>query len=355
MVENVRILETKTTGKFGRVLVVVILAAACGAAYWMGRQTTLLNAGLTIDSRFLDFGHAWEESDFHWTLPVQNLNSKDIHILGFRTSCSCVDVHPSSLIIEGGKTAHLNVTLNLSRTKWKSSGENQFEARLFPQIKEAAFEQTGWTIRGRVEHLLTPSLLLVKFGTLVRTQTWPWLSVSVQSALPLDNLVARVDKSTAETKVVQKAKKDFVVHVRPDAKLSTGPFRFQIDLVPSVQNETLPTKKVIAEGFIVDDIAPAPSAIRFNLGKIGSTVEEIVRLTSLSDARFQLVGCEFGSPDIMAEPYHCPGEKGPFFRVKQKITKEGFQESYVDFLIDCPTLSQTRARLSVHYYGMRVK
>jgi hypothetical protein len=77
--------------------------------------------GLVVAAKYLDFGEAWEDLHFQWTVPVENKSNKKIHIEKMATSCDCVATEVSNVLIPVGETRKITFTLDLSASPVKAT------------------------------------------------------------------------------------------------------------------------------------------------------------------------------------------------------------------------------------------
>src|ERR1022692_2800795 len=143
------------------VAAVLIGATTCGLLpRWMAsvhpplalmdpaREKSPNDAGLAVAPASLDFGLAWEDSSFHWPLPVENRTGEDVEITQFVPSCSCTSVQPDSLLIPAGQTRETTLTLDLTEEKLGSHDlTRDFEVRISPRLRERENVSLGaWVI-----------------------------------------------------------------------------------------------------------------------------------------------------------------------------------------------------------------
>ena len=107
------------------------------------------DSDLYVDPRVLMAGEVWSERQFTVSLPVRNLSSQDLSIVGFDTSCSCTQVQPKSLVIPAGETREVAVTLDLMRVA-DEERLTPFTISVRPRCANSKHPPAKWLISGTV-------------------------------------------------------------------------------------------------------------------------------------------------------------------------------------------------------------
>lgn len=120
---------------------------------------------LSIDSKELDIGVAWESPAHEHHVTLHNPTEEPIRITGFSTSCSCLSIEPRSLTVESGESAHLRLFFDLVRPQGRSTllhNEEPYSVNVSPNAIGLSLQSTPrWQFTGRVRqamHCEPPSL-----------------------------------------------------------------------------------------------------------------------------------------------------------------------------------------------------
>lgn len=122
---------------------------------------------LVVAPERLDFGEAWEDSQFKWVLPILNAGSHEVEIQDFGSSCTCSAIEPQSLVIPAGQAREVCLTLDLTadplkeRAKQPAQEWRDFPVTLAPRLRDDRGSRTWWTIKGRVHAAFV--LIVVKW------------------------------------------------------------------------------------------------------------------------------------------------------------------------------------------------
>lgn len=136
---------------------VLVLAAACLAAFWSARRRTdslVANEGLVVPEAALSLGEVWESASFEWALPVHNPTDRELTITGFSTFCNCASITPDSSTILPGQTTTFRLKLNLVDEKGVGHPRD-VSILIIPLIAGSHLFQQGWTLTGRVRRVLS--------------------------------------------------------------------------------------------------------------------------------------------------------------------------------------------------------
>lgn len=256
---------------------VLALAALGGALLGIGDLTGSLTGfsrdgsapsdALVVSPESLDFGEAWAQDDFEWTVPIRNRSNTPILIQDLSTSCRCTSAEPRYLEIPPQATREVFLRLNLTPTSPEEAAVavRDFGVFLYPPIPGVPPRQVRWHVHGRVRNQLTVSSRLVNF-LLVRGTPPSSQAVVVKSAKPLRNLAARSGVGGAELHVQQTAAGDreceYQVNITPPADLPLGAFDFVVELVPELADgSSLPAMPLKVIGQVVEDSQAIPAAI----------------------------------------------------------------------------------------------
>lgn len=153
------------------VLVLAVVACTAFSATDLFRRGTSARREpsplLSLEGK-LDFGEAWSQKSFPWTLLVRNVSNQAVRVTDIRTSCNCTSVEPKSFAIPSAGTAAIHLSLDLTSAPHKlthSEFATPFSVTLLPVISEAE-TQTTWQLRGTVRRALIadPEVLELRFA-----------------------------------------------------------------------------------------------------------------------------------------------------------------------------------------------
>lgn len=367
--------ENGQRSRRGAWLIGIVLAIACAAAYLLGSAANhdhQAKRGLSVAPEKLDFGEVWESGHFLWTLPIQNTTGESLEILNFASSCSCVAVHPNSVVIPAGKTAEVRLTLNL--TNGSDAGDASagaetrpdggkgeppswpFQAQITPQVRGGIPYQESWVVKGRVRrpfHIEPPAL---DFGeNLLREGSHPSRSADIVSYVPgLNDLNANCDgsKATARLEQVAGSPGRYRLTVTPNPSLPSGPFRFQVRITGTTPDRTNVPGFVSAYGVVLRDVYAQPDTVVFGARPTGETCEETLLLRSRSGKAFTVRSVQSDPEGLVAQDMGRVAD-GKLFRLSQRISELGHRQGMVRFSITGEDgANLTEITVSVAYHGM---
>ncbi len=340
----------------GRASALLLLAAACVGAYWLGsRQPTAIEERLYVDPKYLDFGEVWENPKFEWVLPIENRSNEDVEIAGFSSTCTCLAIEPRRLTIRPGRTAHVRLTVDLTyrpakasrrpRKPDEGSGFRTFESadpvRQF-QLPVYLHDHEGhafaaWELKTRVRCAISVDSRSLSLGhNLVRSRGFPSLYVDVACWHPVEHLRTQCDPPIADSTVHHSTpdKKHFVVKITPHHTLKPGPLDFQVTLYPVNRDQSeLPGIPLRVLGYVLHEIQAVPAALLAGAREVGEEVEEMITLRSLRDESFEVDHWQTRSPDLSVERVRTGREKHSEFRVTQRVSQLGYREATLVFTI----------------------
>jgi hypothetical protein len=183
-------------------LVLVLLAAAgvtagvnLRARPAKGGKPALPDSPLHVPAGKLDFGTAWEDGQFAYSVPVENRGGTTVEVEDIRASCQCYDVAPKQFTLAPGQTQTVSFKLALRPAPGTPRAEAgyPFAAGLTPKIKGATtrFRDGEWVVRGTVKPWVTPEAAVVRFGRQsVKAQPLAPRTLTVRPLTPLGSLEA---------------------------------------------------------------------------------------------------------------------------------------------------------------------
>lgn len=349
---------------WGRYVAILILLIASAVAYWSGRQMKAISEAtdtVMVDEERLDFGEAWEDSQFRWTVPIANRTARQVVIAGFAASCSCVSIEPQTLDLLPGQTAVLTLTLDL--TKGRPLGKEvsawDYEEQVVPQIVGVAPGQVRWTVRGRVNSVLQLSSTVLDWGELVSGAKVQRKRIEARSNLSPVRWGTKHDPELLAVRLMRHPEdpRTIEIEVAPSNTLLHGPFDMVLEIdVTTSEGRRMPARSVRARGWVVGEICPLPAEVHFGPQLLEEKIEEIVSLNPPSGKRITLEGVQTQSPDIIATRADMRGaadQNVQGVRIRQTITKLGLQTAVVEIVARSEDGRVYRVPVQVSYYGMR--
>jgi len=334
-----------------RTLACLALLASVGfmASWFIARRRSSVesNAGITIVEDALDFGEAWVQESFEWTLPFHNSTDQGIEVVDVRVSCNCVEIEPTSFPLPPKQTVPVHLSLNLmpSGNEIGSQPLRDFSVRIVPVTKNTMPGQLGWELRGSVRSPVYVSASVIDFAeNLVLGQTFKPQSVTVKCHAPMQELKADCDSDLASAELIRvvtpnsrsspgsSAPGEYEVRVTPSQTLPEGRFDFRIQLMgKTAEGESFPAIPVRVVGRVVSDVRGLPESLRFGTVAAGDVVEGAVELFSLSGDVFAVSSVKLGPNVLGVEPASSEPAMWHVFRIKYEGTGSGQQQSSVTF------------------------
>lgn len=328
----------------------VLIVAALGAGIWTKSLRPAASpvlkqenptSVLHFDPQSLSFGEVWEEREYMHSVRVENRGPEKIQVE--EVSCaSCkgnaLAIKPDRFELAPGSSQTIQVTLNLSL-----GGSRQSDAHLFAiplrLIYSTAASSPGNTghafgeIKGTVKPFLATQQVW-NLGTRLRASGPFECRYEVEALIPLGDLeVELLPPSELELSfsVNRRPDKPNSIHIiaRSGSPAKSGLLRAEVVLrAKTVDGISLPPKRVPIEMDVTDrDIRVSPPELYFVGAKVGSTVESLVTVSSLSGREFSVQKAEPTGMGLEVSAGGNPKE----FRVSQQVTRAGLISGVVSF------------------------
>lgn len=276
--------------------VLIITGGAALGAWFASVRNRSTEPALVIAPEDLDFGEAWVQDGFEWTVPVSNVGDRDIDVLRVAGSCDCSRITPGHFVLAPGETKKLLVALRLLPKRpgqvdaeaWDFSVDLRFETRTAPP------GTLSWTLHGRVRNSLSiaPHVVETQLITGEPDQT---VTAVVSSRNRLSALTATCDPALARVSVdLDQNGSEYVISVTPNMPPEPGPFQFNVNLHPIAGDGTaLPAVPLPVRGTLVEDVAALPPVLLVDAAQTNPRpAEKELVLTSHSGKGFRVVGIE---------------------------------------------------------------
>src|SRR5439155_9386340 len=114
-------------------------------------------------------GDAWEQTHFHWTVPIENRSHRTIQIDRLVVSCNCLATDPAGLTLSPGEKGTIILTVDLTQNSATQPSpqvrpfQTSFKAAVQPQSGQPVLSER-WKLSGRVRPVLAASKWRVEFG-----------------------------------------------------------------------------------------------------------------------------------------------------------------------------------------------
>jgi hypothetical protein len=297
-------------------------------------------SGLHVEPERLSFGERWEDAQFPWTLPIENRTDKDIEISGFSSSCTCTAIQPQALVIPARQTREIRLTLDLTAKKQEDAekGVWDFEVAIQPQVAALAGKRPPeWRLKGRVKAAIRLPYRLLELGRYSEyAQPIPPRTVPIVSSVPLDDLHVSGELPSFPVKVRRGVADpaSFELDIEPKPGLPIGTYSFDLTLVPEPRGGgTLPEKRLRVRAEVVSDIQPSASQLLLGAAAVGETVEDVVSLSSLTGAGFEVRDWRCSDTALTVERMKGSDPGSPTFRVRQRVGGPGPHQEVITFVV----------------------
>lgn len=348
---------------WGRGVACLVLAASCGATYWMGYVSqhgeAIQTDGLVIADQDLSFGTVWEQDAFRHTLSLKNTSPNNVEIVKFAASCNCARVEPQSLVIPAGQTRKVQVKLDLTQEKWCGQGVEapvrEFTVHLSPLLRDRRVFQTQWTLRGRVRRVfqLPPRATMIAPEPFVRGEPFASHCIVIPARVPLKSVVAECNPADASVSVARLDSKEenWNVVVTPSEQLPVGPFTFEVVLrAMGKAGKQLPASRLRVKGQVEDEVRAIPRELLLGALPVGTSAEAVVSLRSRKGQGFEIEGIETVA-GTSVRPRSDRLSRNTFALVQQ-IAKQGNQTARVRLTVRTAKGKRIVLALPIVYYGL---
>jgi len=277
------------------------------------------------------------QENFHWTLPIQNMSSRDVEVLDIKLSCGCASIEPQCLVIPAGEAVNVHFSLDLTTRDPKAAAlhSREFAMQVVPMIKGALPGVVAWQVQGRIwcPLVLSPPTLEFAEGNLVKGTPFDFKSVQVVSEQPLKELVPECEPALAHARVVpvETDVRRFQLNLAPSETLAVGEHEFTVMLKGITQTGTvLPYMSLNVLARVMHDVQLVPAEIRFHAVERGDTPQETVVLRSRTGKAFRVAEVHAEAEGVRVELL--PG--GRRARVSPRAPRQGAYRGAVRFVID---------------------
>jgi hypothetical protein len=322
-------------GLLPKVAAILVVGAACAAAFWVGtyRSSRLNNSTLVIDDQSLDLGDVWEDDKYQCAVPITNVGDKDVVIADFFSSCTCLSIQPRRMSLAAHASAQLTLSLKLT-TPSKDPGPKPVLIRLAPLLEGEPAALAGWTIRARVHKAISLDTNRINYGEVRYDCPMPTAQTRATCLTKIADLTPVFDSSKLTVQTIKGASDstEYYIRVKLTNRVEPGDFESQVQLRPLLDGgRTLPAKSCTVYATIVDDIYAIPSAMVLGGRLLGHTATDTVVLTSRTGKPFLVESVQIPSDDLTVEPVKIAQDFRRVFHIWQKVRLPGTQLITVTF------------------------
>jgi hypothetical protein len=356
-----------------RVVAVLSLSVVCLSAYfigsWLGElagnydnrrvdNSTISPApALFIEPAELNLGEVWEEPDFTTTVWLRNTSDHDVSISKFATGCDCLGIEPVSPVVPANGSIPLRVKIDLTRRLPYAWGVERrpFTLTVHPIVTQAGVAPSGWEFTAVVRSRVTLSDLRLEFADKC-THAGPVITRKVEATAHL--LVASLETmvqpriADVQIKPILGPPGKYDIIVMPDPKLPVGPFSFEI-LIIAVMPDGVRNRCATIQ--VTGEMQPAtrvvPSIVILGEHPVGSEAAAEVSVRLPERSGWVVDHVEVESPQLNVFQIGTFKDETLRYRLVQRITKRGDQESKVRFIIRQQDGTHDTVETDVRYHG----
>jgi hypothetical protein len=364
VMENERLANTSSRAKAGeaRIMRLVVSAAFIGLfllVFWLAMKSQRMavpNAPLVIEHQYLSFGEVWEQRDFQWVIAVENRNDSETTVHHFSSSCDCLSVEPSSLLIP--PKGKVNLTLKIDLTKASSTrtidGMQGLCVRVVPVLENEIQPAGGWTFCGKIKRQATfmPREVHVWAG-LYHGRSDVHRKVDVLLHVPARNVEAISDSCYLSSNLKKQESNKYQLDLALSSLAPEGAFEHTVQLkIIGEDGLEKPAPKLKVKGAVLGQVEAVPSYAYFGVSEVGATLSQNIHLKGASKTGLRLIKIDNPCPDSsVVEAQSDSG--GILCKIVQRVTQSGLQSYILRFHIES-TGSMRREFLvpiKVNYYG----
>jgi hypothetical protein len=325
-------------------LLLAVLAGAVGiglSAYWIrsassGAKVPDLAKSLTVSG--LDFGEAWEQSDFVHAITIHNASDGQVNIARFVTSCGCTAIEPGVVAVPARGEVVVPIRLNLiGKVGPADLGHRVFGAIITPLLIESPL-QFDWQIKGVVKRALLADRDAVSFGTpMIAGEPFPTATVHVSLLHSAGLAEATVEPATLGSLAASPSNADgcaFSVEFTPNKDLPLGLFKGEIRLVGKDHDgNPLPPLIIPVSGNIRQSVFAEPANLYFGARQLGSILNGSLSIHAARDESFEVLEVNPSNPCLAVRLVPNAPAKQPTYQVSCRIERVGHFTSEIRFLV----------------------
>ncbi|MGC1276229.1 MAG: DUF1573 domain-containing protein [Planctomycetaceae bacterium] len=347
--------NSSRTGRFLVTGAVLLAILTVGLLLAETRQNDAAET-LAIPDDALDFGTAWAQSGFKWTVPVENRGDRTVVVEHVLASCGCTEVTPTSFRLAPGATRELTLLLDfVPESRQIGTHLSPFEVGL--DFRDGEGHRLGfWTLRGKVRYPFVGTADIAWFGPDELIENVP--SIEKQCKLSHRYSVASVAVGKHDFPGDVRTETDGVgrstrVSVIPAGDLPTGGFEYEIPLVAVLSDGTrLPPIPLRVRGRVNGEVTTVPGTLRLPPARVGETVRMTVQVQSRSGRPFRVTKAAVLSDAATLTLLDATQSGGPLYEVTKTIIESGSATENIQFVYVRDDGSGGSITAVAHSYGL---
>ena len=311
---------------------------------------------LTVDADSLSFAEVWEDTRFHWKVPLHNPTDREVVVDDVFTSCTCSVVEGKKFAVAPGETHDVELVIDLTRQSGatETNGIRDFGVKLAPTVRgeDGTPIKAAWLVQGRVRTAFRLTPRLVDFGTQsVEGQPLMPQRLEIKGHFVLDELTVATSNKDLKVEIRRLSETDshFELIVTPMKPMPVGKIEAEVRLHPrSPQYPTIPVQFIAVAGQIVEDVQAIPASVSFGSRTVGEVAEEVITLESLTKSGFTVESWRVRGEGLTVERERETGA----FKVRQVAKAAGEHATGIEFEVRTAAGRQFLLAVAVSYYGI---
>lgn len=343
---------------FVAIAVVAVIAARslglwAGSAFFPSVENASPQPALVFAEEDLTFGPIPESEQIERELRLTNTSAEPVTVERFETSCACLRVEPvGRLTLTAGETRTLRIKLNASiPANAKLSSDGLFhETVTVDAVVPVAVTITA-RVRTEVRYTVRQTILfdppVVSLGVVSHREP-----VTVKATLTLRPPIQDVrvlPHPVWAVSVVGKGDGVREVTATPTRPGEPRVVNDPLQVVPvGSDGQDRPARPLLIRGEVKLDIASTPADIPLGRVKVGTTVEESFRLSSLTGRKFEVLRA---TTDAAEDSVTVDPTDANQLHLRVRTTASGDQERRVTVTVKQDDGQVCEVRVPVRYFG----
>jgi len=245
---------------------------------------------LAVKEADLFLGRLWASGLTPARLRIQNVSSSIVEVVGFKQSCDCFEIKPSSFSVLPGESRSLSLVFDF-RSSVNFADATPVSFDIIPRFRGSEQLSDVWSVRGTVSNLLELSSSFVRFtGPLLKGQSVPCKDINISSSVPLQALNVEGCEEIAILSISEKTSTDYTLRIqlRGDVPRST-PFKCEVVLLPKLEDGSeVRVRGPTLIGQMPAEFSVSPSQVHLGFVKIHSEFKQVLSVRSADGEAFQV-------------------------------------------------------------------
>lgn len=278
-----------------------------------------------------DLGEIWEGSEINCVLPIENLEDFPIEVEGFSFSCNCIEVNPSSFVIDSKERMDIRLRIDLSARPKSTDVIVYLRPRLKTGPNGEFRKCSEWKLKAKIRRSFDVKQM-ENFGLFpVAAQPLLPLSFPINIFAPVKSVSASVDDVGFSISTTQSTDPHtWTLRLTPPRMLPIGEFSGTVTIQAVLKDSgRVLVKKVLYRGSILSDYETVPSYVQVGGRKLNSSIQETVTIRSIINKPFNVIKINMLG-DGLAADLVSPGK----YIIRQNILHLGSQINHVQFVVE---------------------